>query len=82
MFCHKEGKGLWQAARCTKASLPSCQTVIYLKHSVDKGNQLVGTNDNPIQIDEARFVGQQKYNQGRMLNGNTDPLFKDCDAKR
>ncbi|CAI9732336.1 Hypothetical predicted protein [Octopus vulgaris] len=43
---------------------------------------MVGTNDNPVQIDEARFAGRQKYNRGRILNGDNAPLFEDSDAEQ
>ena len=39
---------------------------------------MVGTTENPIQIDEARFAGRRKYNRGRMLNGDNSPLSEDC----
>jgi len=35
---------------------------------------MVGTTDNPIQIDEARFGGLRKYNRERNLNGDNAPL--------
>ncbi|MPC31198.1 hypothetical protein E2C01_024481 [Portunus trituberculatus] len=43
---------------------------------------MVGTTDNSIQIDEARFAGRQKYNRGRMLNGDNAPLSEDSDAEQ
>ncbi|MPC32341.1 hypothetical protein E2C01_025651 [Portunus trituberculatus] len=42
---------------------------------------MVGTTNNPIQIDEARFAGRRKYNRGRMLNGDNAPLSEDNDAE-
>jgi hypothetical protein len=41
---------------------------------------MVGTDVNPIQIDEARFAGRRKYNRGRMLSGDNPPLSEDSDA--
>jgi translation initiation factor IF-1 len=41
---------------------------------------MVGTEVNPIQIDEARIAGRRKYNRGRMLNGDNPLLFEDSDA--
>jgi len=32
--------------------------------------KLIGTAEEPIQIDEAYFRGKRKYNRGRLLNGN------------
>ena len=43
---------------------------------------MVGTNDNPLQIDEARFTGRQKYNRGILLNGDKSPLSEDSDAEQ
>ena len=43
---------------------------------------MVGTIGNPIQINEARFAGQRKYNQGRMLNGDNAPLSEDSEAEQ
>jgi len=36
--------------------------------------------DTPIQIDEARFAGRQKYQQGRMLNGGKALPSENSDA--
>jgi hypothetical protein len=43
---------------------------------------MVGTDVNPIQIDEARFAGRRKYNRGGMLNGDNPPppRSEDSDA--
>ncbi|KAK5648125.1 hypothetical protein RI129_003017 [Pyrocoelia pectoralis] len=43
--------------------------------------QMTGDDDNPIQIDEARFAGRRKYNRGRMLIGDERPLSEDSDAE-
>ena len=32
--------------------------------------QMVGTRDNPVQIDESYFSGRRKNNRGRLLHGN------------
>ncbi|MPC33493.1 hypothetical protein E2C01_026845 [Portunus trituberculatus] len=37
--------------------------------SVNRRGQMVGTVDNPVQIDEGYFAGRQKYNRGRFLQG-------------
>lgn len=42
--------------------------------------KMVGTEDNPIQIDEARFARRRKYKRGRMLNGDQALLSEDSDA--
>ncbi|KAG0717402.1 hypothetical protein GWK47_008057 [Chionoecetes opilio] len=42
--------------------------------------KMVGTDDNPIHFDEARFAGKRKYNRGRMLNGDTAPISENSDA--
>ena len=39
--------------------------------------QMVGTRDNPIQIDESRFAGKRKYNRGRLLQGDRRPRQRD-----
>jgi hypothetical protein len=40
----------------------------------------VGTAEEPIQIDEARFAGKRKYNRSRLLKGNRVPQSEDSDA--
>ena len=42
--------------------------------------KMVGTNDNPIQIDEARFTGRRKYSRGRMANADNALLSEDSDT--
>ena len=37
------------------------------------GRKMLGTESEPIQIDEARFAGRRKYNKGRMLAGDSSP---------
>ena len=34
---------------------------------------MVGTESEPIQIDEARFAGRRKYDKGCMLAGDSSP---------
>jgi hypothetical protein len=41
---------------------------------------MVGTEIDPIQIDDARFSGKRKYNRGRLLNGDQPPSSKDSDV--
>ena len=53
-----------------------CGTIV----SHRQRGKMVGTNNNLIQIDEARFAGQRKYNRGRMLNGDNARLSDDSDA--
>jgi len=47
---------------------------------IEKKGQMVGTAEEPIQIDEARFAGKRKYNRGRLLQGNRIPQSEDSDA--
>lgn len=47
---------------------------------IAKRQQMIGTFDNPIQIDEARFAGRRKYNRGRMLAGDAPASSEDDDA--
>ena len=35
--------------------------------------KMVGTESEPMQIDEARFAGRRKYNKGRMSAGDSPP---------
>jgi len=42
---------------------------------------MLGTHANPIQIDDARFVGRRKYNRGRMLGGDKPPANTDEGAQ-
>jgi hypothetical protein len=41
---------------------------------------MIGTNDDPIQIDKYRFVDKRKYNWGRMLQGDAAALSEDSEA--
>ena len=47
---------------------------------LDNRNMMVGTADNPIQIDESRFAGKRKYNAGRMLAGDRAPEERDAEV--
>jgi len=59
-----------------------CREVCAAIVSHQRRGKMVGTMDNPIQIDEARFAGRRKYNRGRMLNGDNAPLSEDSDAEQ
>lgn len=41
---------------------------------------MLGTDDNPIQIDESRFAGRRKYNRGRLLQGDAPANSVDEDV--
>ena len=43
--------------------------------------KMVGTADNPIQIDESRFAGKRKYNRGRLLEGNLPAVERDDEVE-
>lgn len=43
--------------------------------------KMVGTDDDPIQIDESRFAGHRKYHRGRMLTGDAAPGSEDEEAQ-
>jgi len=47
---------------------------------IEKKGQMLGTAEQPIQIDEARSAGKRKYNHGRLLQGNRVPQSEDSDA--
>jgi hypothetical protein len=47
---------------------------------IESKGQILGTTEEPIQIDEARFAGKCKYNRGRLLKGNRISQLKDSDA--
>jgi hypothetical protein len=47
---------------------------------IEKKVKMLGTAEEPIQIDEARFAGKRKYNRGRLLQGNRAPQSEDSDA--
>ena len=42
--------------------------------------KMLGTDADPIQIDESRFAGRRKYNRGRMLAGDKAPESEDENA--
>ncbi len=48
---------------------------------VTKKGKMKGTDTNPVQIDEARFMGHRKYNRGHMLAGDKAPESEDDDAE-
>jgi hypothetical protein len=52
---------------------------VYTK-AIEKKGQMLGTAEEPIQIDEALFAGKRKYNHGRFLQGNRVPQSEDSDA--
>ena len=41
---------------------------------------MVGTKENPVEIDEARFAGRRKYNRGRLLTGDERAELTDSEA--
>jgi transposase len=47
---------------------------------IAKKVKMLGTADEPIQIDEARFAGRRKYNRGRMLAGDATPTSEDAES--
>jgi hypothetical protein len=47
---------------------------------IEKKGQMLGTAEEPIQIDEARFAGKRKYNRVTLLQGNCVPQSEDSDA--
>jgi hypothetical protein len=47
---------------------------------IEKKGQTLGTIQEPIQIDEARFAWKRKYNRGRLLQGNRALQSEDSDA--
>lgn len=49
--------------------------------SIVEGREpMVGTIEDPIQIDESRFAGRRKYNRGRLLQGDQRPRQRDLAA--
>jgi len=46
----------------------------------ERKSQMLGTAEEPIQIDEDRFAGKRKYNRGRLLRGNRVMQSEDSDA--
>ena len=57
-----------------------CQEVCTSIVSHQRWGKMVGTTENTIQIDEARFAVRWKYHRGRMLNRDNAPLSEDSDA--
>ncbi|KAF5272988.1 hypothetical protein FQA39_LY07637 [Lamprigera yunnana] len=57
--------------------LKVCSSVV----SVNRHGQLRGTEEDPTQIDEARFAGRRKYKTGRMLNGDHPAESDESDAE-
>ena len=47
---------------------------------IEKKSQMLGTAEEPIHIDEARFAGKRTYNRSRLLQGNRAPQSEDSDA--
>ena len=57
-----------------------CRQVCSSKVSVNRRGHMVGTEVNPVEINEARFAGRRKYNQGRLLNGDEKAESTDSEA--
>lgn len=57
-----------------------CREVCGVIVSHSTRGKMIGTDVEPIQIDEARFAGRRKYNRGRMLIGDNPPLSEDSDV--
>ncbi|KAK4873826.1 hypothetical protein RN001_013186 [Aquatica leii] len=57
-----------------------CREVCSSIVSVQRG-ALVGTNKNPVQVNEVRFAGQRKFNRGRFLVGDYPALSEDSDTE-
>lgn len=60
-----------------------CREVCGIVVSHRTRGKMVGTEDNPIQIDKLRFAGRRNCNRGRMLNSTPKskaPLSEDSDA--
>ena len=49
--------------------------------TVEKRGKMIGTVDEPIQIDEARFAGRRKNNKGRLLSGDMQVNLQDENAE-
>jgi hypothetical protein len=47
---------------------------------IERRGKVLGTAEEPIQIDEARFAGKHKYNRGRLPQGNRAPQSEDSDV--
>ena len=58
-----------------------CREVCTVIVSVQNRGQMIGTEEEPVQIDEARFAGRRKYNRGRLLEGDRAPNSSDSDAE-
>ena len=58
-----------------------CREVCSVIVSVQNRGQMIGTEEEPVQIDEARFAGRRKYNRGRMLQGDQAPNSTDSEAE-
>ena len=54
-----------------------CREVCTEIVSVRRRGQIVGTPQDPIQIDESKFGGKRKYNRGRLLLGDRPPRHID-----
>ena len=58
-----------------------CREICSQIVSVTNSGKMVGTLEDPVQIDEARFAGRRKYNRGRMLQGDQAPDSTDSEAE-
>ena len=56
-----------------------CREVCSSIVSVNRRGQMMETEANLVEIDEARFAGRRKYNRGCFLNG--DQTAKSTDSK-
>ncbi len=74
------GKTAELTRRAGKNSHSLVRGVSYCLYVGTRGGKMVGTDEKPIQIDEALFAGRQKYNQGRVLEGNAPAMSNDEEA--
>ncbi len=58
-----------------------CREICSQIVSVTHRGKMVGTAEDPVQIDEARFAGRRKYNRGRMLQGDQAPDSTDSEVQ-
>ena len=71
--------GRGNEAICDRFNL--CREICSQIVSATNRGKMIGTAEEPVQIDEARFAGGRKYNRGQMLQGDQAPDSIDSEAE-
>lgn len=84
LYTHMTNRNSVYASKCAIQTVVDWNNLMreVCSHSLEAEPKMVGTIENPIQIDESFFSGRRKYNRGRLLQGNrAQPETENPDAQ-